>query len=554
MGLKQYTTDEIIIKLKTFYNDYDYDYSKTIYKNSSTPIEINCNEHGIFKTYSYKLFKNPLHICPKCKKNQINIRVTNTESFIKKASLIHNNQYIYDNTIYNGNDKILNITCKEHGNFNLIADDHLSGRKCPKCKKSHALTKEEVLTKFHKIHNNKYEYPEFIYNTVYDYINITCLTHGDFKQKIMTHLRGHGCKECAKDSLRKDTYDFIKRSQIIHNNKYDYSQTHYKHSQQKLNIICPKHGEFSQIARDHLLGMGCWKCGIEGREKTSSYEVDIINYIKSQIPNINIIQSYSLHRKEIDIYLPEYKLGIEFNGNYWHSHLFKDKKYHKEKSDFFKNHNINIFHIWEYDWINKNNIIKSMINNKLKINSNKIYARKCIIKNIQSKEFKIFCENNHIQGYCASKIKLGLYYNDKLVACMGIGKLRRNLGNKNSPEHSYELLRYCTLLNVNIVGGASKLINYFKQNYNPKTLISYCNNDYSNGLLYEKLNFKLENIKISYSYYNPKTQTNQNRYNYRKSELIKLGYDDKLTEFEIITSMGLYKLYNSGTSKYILEF
>jgi len=301
--------------------------------------------------------------------------------------------------------------------------------------------------------------------------------------------------------------------------------------------------------------MGCWKCAVSNRDKVSSYENDIISYIKQLSPNVNIILSYSVDRKEIDIYLPDFNLGIEFNGNYWHSHLFKSKDYHKQKSDFFKNKGIDVFHIWEYNWINNNDIIKSMIKNKLNLTSNKIYARKCEIKELDSKTYKQFCQKNHIQGFSPSKIKLGLYYENKLVACMGLGNLRANLGNKNKPKNYYELIRYCTLLDNNIIGGASKLMKYFERNYKPELLISYADNDYSNGNLYNKLGFIDKGFtNISYSYFNPKSQILENRFKYRKSELINMGYDPNKTEFEITHEMGLYRIHNSGILKYEKHF
>jgi hypothetical protein len=261
-------------------------------------------------------------------------------------------------------------------------------------------------------------------------------------------------------------------------------------------------------------------------------------------------------RKEIDIFLPEFNLGLEVNGCYWHSHLFKTPDFHKQKSDFYISHGIKIFHIWEYQWCNpiKQNIIKSMLLNKLNLTPNKIFARKCVIKPVSSREYKEFCIHNHIQGHSPTQIKLGLYHNDILVACMGFSKLRVNLGNKLT-EGKYELVRYCTLLNTNIVGGASKLLSHFEKTYTPQYLVSYSDNDYSSGNLYKSLNFQDGSFtNISYIYYENKSSTVKNRYVYRKSELVRMGYDSKLTEFEITHQMGLYRLHNSGTYRWVKTY
>ena len=129
------------------------------------------------------------------------------------------------------------------------------------------------------------------------------------------------------------------------------------------------------------------------------------------------------------------------------------------------------------------------------------------------------------------------------------------MGNKNKQEGVWELIRYCSLNNTNVIGGASKLIKYFEKTYNPSIIMSYANNDYSDGNLYKILGFtKHPSTTLSYSYYDPKTSKIHNRYNFRKSELIKLGFNSKLTENEITNQMKLYKLYNSGTSKYVKTF
>jgi hypothetical protein len=558
MGIRKHTQEQVIENLREFYKEYDYDYSKVKYINSNTKIIIICLIHGEFSIQPYKLFKSKVHLCSKCRKNQIGFRVKDTESFVKKANIIHNNKYNYSKTKYLNNSKDLIITCHKHGDFKITPDDHLTNQRgCPNCKKRHSLTQDEVLIRLNKIHKNKYEYVDFNYKTVYDYIKIKCPIHGEFEQKISLHLRGHGCPKCGKNSLKKDTKSFIERSNLIHKNKYDYSLTSYNNSQEKVIITCPIHGEFEQIARDHLHGNGCWNCSVEQRQKFSSYEEEIENFIKNTNPKVQILRNHNIGKKEIDVFLPEFNLGFEFNGNYWHSHLLKQRNYHKEKSDFFKKYNIRIFHIWEYQWVdfNKNKIIKSMILNKLKLTPNKIFARKCDIKEIDTKTYKYFCEENHIQGYSPSKIKLGLFYNGNLLSCMGFGNLRINLGNKNKNFNKYELIRYCTLLNYNIVGGASKLLKYFKIYYNPESIISYRDNDYSDGNLYKNLGFNdLGFTNISYIYYNPKNSQILNRFNFRKSELIKKGFNKNLTEFEITNNLGLYRLYNSGIYKYEMNF
>lgn len=553
MGIYQPTQEEVINKFIIYYPQYDY--IKVNYVNSNKGIIITCPEHGDFTTYTYKAFKNNLPLCPKCRKNHINIRVTNKETFIQKSRVIFGDFYLYDKSIYLKNYLPIVITCPKHGDFEILVDDHLSAhRGCPKCaSEGKKLGYDLFVEKANEKHNFKYEYPKFNYINTSQYINIECHYHGIFNQKISTHLLGYGCPECVKDEHnRKYSEKFIKTCSYIHNNKYDYSKIIYNGNKPKIVIICPIHGEFKQIPAEHLKGCGCPQCAAISNDYISSYEIEIIEFLKNYLQEETIYPSYRL-KKEIDIYLPDYKLGIEVNGVYWHSHLLKESTYHKEKSDYFKELDINIFHIWEYQWTNpiKNKIVKSMLLNKIGKISNRIYARKCVIKEIHSSEYKDFCNYNHIQGHSPAQVKLGLFYNNELISCMSFGKLRMNLGNKIKKDGEWELVRFCNKLNTSVIGGASKLFKYFENNYKPFKIISYADNDYSQGKLYNTLGFDDKGItNISYSYYNPKEDSIKNRFCYRKSELIKLGYPKEMTEFEITHKMGLYRLHNSGIRKF----
>jgi hypothetical protein len=138
----------------------------------------------------------------------------------------------------------------------------------------------------------------------------------------------------------------------------------------------------------------------------SKGELELFNFLKA---TYNSVEKLRLKNYEFDAYIPELKLAFEFNGLYWHSSEFKDKKYHYNKWKFCKDNDINLITIWEDDWNFKQEIVKSIINNKLGVNINKIGARECEIKLVNNKESKEFLEQNHLQGNCNSTIKLGLH-------------------------------------------------------------------------------------------------------------------------------------------------
>ena len=292
---------------------------------------------------------------------------------------------------------------------------------------------------------------------------------------------------------------------------------------------------------------------IDNKSKNTSLEIFVKKILDDN--NIEYISNERVcNNLELDIYIPSFNIGIECNGCFWHSDGKKSKNYHYHKYSSYKENGIQVLSIWE-DWIkNKPNIVSSIILSKLGKYKEKIYARKCFIKKVDHNECVNFLEKNHIQGNSNSSIRLGLYYKDELVSLMCFSKKRRNMMGKNEDKEDWELLRFCNKLNTQVIGGAGKLLNHFIKNYNPLQIISFASHDISNGGLYEKLGFELENSSYgSYWYIDNKTMIRYHRYCFRKSELIKKGYDENLSEFQIMDNLNYFRIYDSGQSKYILK-
>ena len=296
----------------------------------------------------------------------------------------------------------------------------------------------------------------------------------------------------------------------------------------------------------------CLHCNPLSSYKYSAQN-EIYDFILEWCEKIKIIRGDRkiLEGKELDIYLPEQKLAIEFNGLYWHSELYKPKDYHISKKIKCQQNGISLIHIWEDDWMYKKDIVKSRLINKLGLINNKIFARNCQIREVSTPDAKIFNINNHLQGDINSSYKIGLYYNDELVSLMTLGKLRKSLGMK-SKEGEWELYRFSNKLLTNVVGSFSKLLNHFEKNMKPKKIITYANRDWSGDEnVYEKRGFKFESFTdLNYWYFNGSLKR-QHRFNFRKNKILKIGGNSKLTEKEIMRNLGWNIVWDCGSIKYV---
>ena len=225
---------------------------------------------------------------------------------------------------------------------------------------------------------------------------------------------------------------------------------------------------------------------IEGFYKKKNSKPNMEFAAKLNNNSIYYTQEFNLELKSYDFKIDN-SLLIEINPTITHNstwspfgdHEGLDKKYHLNKSKIAFDNGYRCIHI--FDWDDQDKIIQSLLPKE------KIYARKCIIKEVNKKECDEFLNLYHFQNTCRGQnIRLGLYYNNELIQIMTFGKPRYN---KN---YQYELLRLCTKFNYKVIGGAEKLFNYFIKNYNPDSVISYCDNSKFKGDVYERLNMVLK--------------------------------------------------------------
>jgi hypothetical protein len=376
--------------------------------------------------------------------------------------------------------------------------------------------------------------------------------------------------------------DFIKKVNICCNNKYNVD--HYSKSDEfkekirlsvfnryidkdKIKIIDYENNIItSKCKKDHIYLIDrftlknrlkynteiCTICNPIGSHTSSGYENQLYDFISDNYKlNIITTKRFIIKPYELDIYLPELNLAFEFNGLWWHNELNKGNKYHLTKTELCEQQGIQLIHIYEDDWLYKQNIIKSMILNKLGKTPNKIFARNCEIKEITDNNLvRLFLDENHIQGYVGSKIKIGLYYDNELISLMTFGDRRVAMGKKSTNIGEFELLRFCNKLNTNVVGGASRLFKYFIKTYNPTEITTYADRSFSQGKLYETLGFDFIG-KTEPNYYYVIDGIKHHRFNYRKDKLIKQGFDPNKTEHQIMLERKIYRIYDSGNLKFI---
>jgi len=347
--------------------------------------------------------------------------------------------------------------------------------------------------------------------------------------------------------------EYVSQSMVLQTRKLD--PNYESILREKYKEYCDKELPFNWLSRESNIPISLLKTimfdlNLEIKKhysNVSSEEYDLYQHITS-FYNEEIIQSdrKQLSGKEIDIWLPEKKLGIEYHGLYGHS---EKPNAHLEKYKLAKDANIFLIQIFSSEWKNKPEIVSSIIKSKLGIFDFKFHGRKTEVREVSNKEYKLFVDANHIQGNSTAKIKIGLFHENELVSIMSFSKPRFN---KNV---EWELVRYCNSLNTQIIGGASKLFNYFIKKYKPNTIISYADARYSTGKIYETLGFDFINhSRPNFFYFKNNEEILESRQKYQKYKLEKMFphlFDKNKTGEQIMVDAGYYKIYDAGNLVFI---
>lgn len=237
------------------------------------------------------------------------------QKFIEKSINRHGEKFNYSKVVYINSITKVEVECKIHGTFFVRPDAHVRKVGCPKCNGGIKDSLEDFLYKAKNQHGDLYNYSKVIYINSNDKIEIICKKHGSFYQKPPCHIQGQGCSKCS-GTCKKTTLEFIKEANLIHRKLYNYNLVNYKNNRTKVKIKCPKHGIFLQIPKDHLNGHGCPSCCKSLGELFLSRIFDD-NKIKYQIEyKFENCRGIGNKKLPFDFYLYDYGILVEFDGRH----------------------------------------------------------------------------------------------------------------------------------------------------------------------------------------------------------------------------------------------
>lgn len=317
---QRYSTKEFIDSVSQMHKK-KFDYSKVIYLNSQTKVEIICPIHGSFAMKPNSHYNG--QGCPKCGKIDAKNKISLDYSvFLERAENIHHNRYAYQQGTYLNYTTKMKMYCDEHGFFEQTPHSHISmSSGCPKCGNIRTTNKNQkgwnvVHDLFLVTHGDKYEYDQTSFVDVSEKMKIKCKEHGWYFQKPYVHYGGAGCIKCAfsenGEKKQIDFNEFVSRAILKHGNKFKYNYSNYIDIFTPIEIECSKHGIFIQSPRNHYRGSGCPKC-ISSRGET------LVRLIL-ETQNIRFEEQKKFkdlmykNKLRCDFYLPDFNTVIEYNG------------------------------------------------------------------------------------------------------------------------------------------------------------------------------------------------------------------------------------------------
>ena len=538
-GNKRLTYDEV----KAVFEEAGYELLSTEYVRSTSKLAYRCPD-GHEGSMTYSNFYQGKR-CPVCAKKACNDKRRLPYDEVKRA--FENRGYRLLSTTYTSNNDVLEYICPK-GHRGRIRYKHFSsGHGCRECAAdSTRLGYDKVKEAFN---DRGYTLLSTEYFNISHKLEYVCpnghrgrISYGSFKQ-------GQGCGVCADTRL---AYDDVRRT--FEEAGYTLVSAEYVNSKEYLKYICPKGHKGSISYTNFKQGKRCPACV----GPVSKAELEIRDYVISLIGEENVVSNSRsvIPPMELDIFVPAKKLAIEYCGLYWHSEVAggKPRDYHRAKMDACAEKGIRLITVFEDEYLNKSDVVKSRLLSAMGLIKRRVYARKCEVRPIDAKASSSFLDAYHLQGNSPRTHGWGLFYGDELLQVLTVGKVSRAHASKVNGKlvSMYELKRFATVPYTIVVGGASKLFKTatsFLRANGGEYIKSYSDNRYANIFhsVYDELGFEL----TSETKYTPHYVMGTTRY---RNQALRKTKDERLlgrTEWELRREQGYDRIWDCGHKTYL---
>lgn len=413
-------------------------------------------------------------------------------------------------------------------------------------------------------HAGRYDYSRVAYVNAHTPVAIQCPEHGEFLQSPTNHMQGKGCPRCAAEAFgrrsRSSLEEFVQQARAVWGDRWDYTETKYTGARTKLAIKCPEHGVFWQTQSNHLDGkVGCTKCNHMASKGEAAVFRFLSNLTRAEQRNHTVIKP-----KELDIYLPDVKLAVEYCGEFHHSHKDaederKNKYKHYQKYLECKARGIRLITLYETEWKEHNYAVRRLLRNAVGKSKGKLMARKCELRKVTNAEARAFYDRYHPQGGAGHGEHYALFWKGKMVACMRF-VLGANDRGSGAAKRVWTLGRYAT--RITVAGAASRLFKAFVREYNPPVVKSFSDNRFFDGGMYAQLGFVLDGeVAPDYQVWHPKLGTRPKPHYQRRAiprRIAEIGssevFDpetDPRTEAQMTYALGARRLYDCGKKRWV---
>lgn len=467
----------------------------------------------------------------------------------------------FSKSVYAGCRAVLTAVCPRHGEVTKT-NAHWNTNGCPKCgyekmaKPNKARVAGFARTAAAKLERGRAKWAAWLqantnfesdisqYTGMEALVSVMCRQHGYIYDTRPATLikQNSGCKFCGLDKLSAKADSpaaNLKKARQVHGDLYTYPQPILRvHT--KVEIICKEHGVFIQDFHNHLAGSGCPRCS----HRISKPETEIVEWLCAKGAVVEQQNRRLIAPAELDIWLPEQRIAIEFNGAHWHADDQQRKNTALTKYQTLQAQGVRLISIFDFEWQRRRNAVENILEAAIGQQA-AVGGRQVSVKPITAAESRVFMDQWHISGFVAGQAYLGLFHKNALIGAATFGKSRFE-------ADTAELLRYAT--SCHVIGGLPKIIKAGHRSLEFEKLVSYCDLRFGTGKSYAKAGFTLVAVTPP-DYWWFKKNLHFSRYQTQKHKLEKhvefaAFYSDRLTEREICEAAGFRKITGVGHQKW----